>query len=696
MKPTIRDLLAPPKSKKQNTQTSPDIKTNPINDEPMSLKTPTHSPTSTPLPTTPPTTSATATSSPPSTPKSTKNTYARVAQRPNNPYTTRTKIVEFAVNPNTAPPDNHSTRYTTRATIKIRLQASPNPIEHLLEELTDFLEHLTSADDQAVLKPWKLQDRASLEIVSLDEIDKKRSVDLRKYFHQVRPGNSKAASDLYVGVYIGHDEEYDILLENMAFWTATGNGIYKKMLQVEETIEIGWLLYSTMQMDKESLAYEFWNHFGIEVGLRWKVIGDGLRGKTDESTKVRALHVEVSKANCMANKYLLIKKLGKDYTGASSSFPNGIRLRFCKLLIGAINHVEKQKIAKVRGKQKLFLDNILTTTSAEISHLESTSGSLELTLREMIMKIPSNQYANTSLFHSVDLDYRRQGHVFQYFKPLQDEAESMIQAVLPYLEHYHGKEVQKYFTQITIDRTRAYVYDETLKMVRDTSSERNVEIMINEELVSGIPNDEIQSKSDNDSDSQTTINNTSSTKKSKPNKKPTRRPDLTTLKESYIPNDTDSVSTFGGGGRSLASATSGGGGRSVPSSFDRRASSRKDDLTVVSGISQVSMDDLAALESRMEDKLQTQTVIMQSMKTMLSQLGNISDTRNQPLSQDDLIHSKSSAQRSQSTEVTSTSVDISSHHGQATTSQSKGHTPSALNTDNLLAGESYDEEDMYA
>jgi hypothetical protein len=47
------------------------------------------------------------------------------------------------------------------------------------------------------------------------------------------------------------------------------------MLQAERSNEIGWLLYSTQQMDIGALADKISNAIKKDIGLRWKMIPVG-------------------------------------------------------------------------------------------------------------------------------------------------------------------------------------------------------------------------------------------------------------------------------------------------------------------------------------------------------------------------------------------------------------------------------------
>jgi hypothetical protein len=90
------------------------------------------------------------------------------------------------------------------------------------------------------------------------------------------------------------------------------------------------------------------------------------------------------------------------------------------------------------------------------------------------------------------------------------------------------------------------------------------------------------------------------------------------LLESFIPNDTDSVSTFGGGQSRAASRRSG-----------RSLQSNHDDNTVVSGISQVSMTDLSALETRVAGQLHEQSSHLAELKAMMTMFMGASQAQQQ-------------------------------------------------------------------
>ena len=56
-----------------------------------------------------------------------------------------------------------------------------------------------------------------------------------------------------------------------------GHGLFTRTLQAENIVDVGWFVYSTWEMEAESLAAVISDHIKIEVGLRWKMISLGIR-----------------------------------------------------------------------------------------------------------------------------------------------------------------------------------------------------------------------------------------------------------------------------------------------------------------------------------------------------------------------------------------------------------------------------------
>ena len=91
-----------------------------------------------------------------------------------------------------------------------------------------------------------------------------------------------------------------------------GHGLYYRGIQVPETACLGWLLFSTNEMNKQELARQLSEFVGTQVDLRWRVIytGSGFKREASSDGPVKALHLEVAADDAKAAKALLRKMYG--------------------------------------------------------------------------------------------------------------------------------------------------------------------------------------------------------------------------------------------------------------------------------------------------------------------------------------------------------------------------------------------------
>ena len=70
------------------------------------------------------------------------------------------------------------------------------------------------------------------------------------------------------------------LRKDMIRWMKReGHGMLEHMVQVAETSEVGWLVYSAWQIETDVLAHAIEDVINIPIGLRCKQIKMGNRGK---------------------------------------------------------------------------------------------------------------------------------------------------------------------------------------------------------------------------------------------------------------------------------------------------------------------------------------------------------------------------------------------------------------------------------
>ena len=67
---------------------------------------------------------------------------------------------------------------------------------------------------------------------------------------------------------------------------------------------------------------------------------------------------------------------------------------------------------------------------------------------------------NNLLFHSIQLDWRGEAFNFQFCKTVKDEAECVINTLIPHLKHFYPQvDVESYFTEEFPFRFEGLSYD---------------------------------------------------------------------------------------------------------------------------------------------------------------------------------------------------------------------------------------------
>ena len=211
-----------------------------------------------------------------------------------------------SVRPRTAPARTsastvESAKPTIRFDLKLELQPSENPWLELRRCAADFFQEVLLLDPHARLHPWDpaatAQGSSPLTPISAPARIQHYN-DFKVYFHTRGggPRDSGGPSHWSVNPELHLDEER---FQSGIRWALAGkkHGLYRCVLQVTETVVLGWLLYSTSHLHAPTLAHHLSSAIGCPVGLRWRIIYTGSRFSKDtpKSTPVRALHIEASK-----------------------------------------------------------------------------------------------------------------------------------------------------------------------------------------------------------------------------------------------------------------------------------------------------------------------------------------------------------------------------------------------------------------
>jgi len=281
-------------------------------------------------------------------------------------------------------------------------------------------------------------------------------VELKKYFSRAIP--CSVGGICYLGVYLVHNSEMKEILAEIGYWMKEQTaGIFLRRLQAEKTAIVGWALYCTRQMDIDALTASIKQDLDIDVGICWRMISTGKRGKIPEGQQIKALHFEVPwKGHSEAT-----KKLHAIYSSNNiTDYPLQLKLRLVPEICTMVNKNAEAKADRLRLRQAAFVGSVLEMTTWEISSLDYVDPALGIDLRGMIKSIRSTASPEMPLFHSIDPHWDGNGCIVTHLPQFEEEAMACVAGLLPYLRHLVGPALHdKLFTMEAIKRSIGLYWD---------------------------------------------------------------------------------------------------------------------------------------------------------------------------------------------------------------------------------------------
>ena len=120
-----------------------------------------------------------------------------------------------------------------------------------------------------VIYPWMALDHqaGTTVIEDPDKIPNSLS-DLKKYTLKV--WLHLKGGMMYPKILLGLSCQPEMVVEDISWWLqSTTQGMWTAQLQdAEETTCLGWLLFSTDELDKEALRKEIWQMTGVQVAIQ--------------------------------------------------------------------------------------------------------------------------------------------------------------------------------------------------------------------------------------------------------------------------------------------------------------------------------------------------------------------------------------------------------------------------------------------
>ena len=321
-----------------------------------------------------------------------------------------------------------------------------------------FINMLKTQDEKLVVYPWA--EGSKDETLEEAEDLPTQMTGLLKYCPRAYAAMKER--DLYFSMYLGHELSFAELHTNINHVLSdTRSGWYRKQLQCQDAEVIGWLLYTTNDMDLVELMRKLLTRYGVTVGLRWRAIAP-----YTPTGKISAVHIEVNKKTANRDRAIL-KQI---YSSTATSFPLSIKARLVPTLDQARGMDSGNKIARLRTRQAVFLHNVSRQQDYSIATLDYEDKQLEgKTLRDLLMEMKVKDKPTTPLFVSVDKHWASKGFVFQMTTTNEEEASQRIRSLLPYLigtmESKYHVQIRKMFSLEALQSEQTCKWDTEKQMV---------------------------------------------------------------------------------------------------------------------------------------------------------------------------------------------------------------------------------------
>jgi len=168
----------------------------------------------------------------------------------------------------------------------------------MFNALDEFLTKMQEADCKFSVFPHNLSQYSLLEALPLViddlEILPTEVDDWLVYFPQAKlhfqGGNIYTTALIGLSILLGK-----IMKVQTDWFKESCFGLWEANIQTESPVLVGWLLFSTNNINTDVLKHKISRFFkDIPVGLHWKMITLGTQGKIPKENQVRALHVYIN------------------------------------------------------------------------------------------------------------------------------------------------------------------------------------------------------------------------------------------------------------------------------------------------------------------------------------------------------------------------------------------------------------------
>jgi hypothetical protein len=331
------------------------------------------------------------------------------------------------------------------------------PIDAALKCCREFLEIIQKVEPSFKLHSWDPDAPEQLICHAMDDFPKTLA-DLKAYFKQARP--MPKGGKLFMKILASYHGDFKSIASQVNWYFQDRNEQFQySLIQKANVAVVGWLLYSTWNMDGEVLQDTLSLELHCKVALIWRRIADGTAFDKTRDTREdpRAFHIE-----CWTNdETAVIDGLRALYGSKAKTYPLGVRLRYVATLNRLVDLDMHQKFQELRNRQDGWRSQAQAKVCSSFFNLDTVSRKSKKSLRAMIMEIGSKTgNTKTSLFTSIDKQRNRDTYIIQYHPEKANEATMVITGLYTHITARYGTEVvDAYFKPDAIRNSKHMKWD---------------------------------------------------------------------------------------------------------------------------------------------------------------------------------------------------------------------------------------------
>jgi hypothetical protein len=414
------------------------------------------------------------------------------------PYVTPTTIRELPKVTTAIPRDHY-----TYCDISIKLHSAKDERKELFRAVGQVVRDMVGANNTLAFFPFTKADREIDKRCISDSkswntiMSTKQMMYMQRFFRDANPRRD-ARGKTTVHVLIGSDTPFESWYANVAHLFAgkekDANKLYKRQLQTEFPVCVGWLYRSHGAIDCTHLQRETTKILGFPVGMKWRKIYSGRNGR-ELKDDMQAVHVEVQAEHAKQDSAALRELF---HAMREDGFPLGMELRFIADITQLNDNPEDEQNAEALWiKQYEFINTIIQVNSTIIQSPDKPLAALEgSTLRDYIMALRWSNDCRVPLVLGINRTFRfnryskglptEQGWTVTLVPQASVEGKAVIKGLIPKLiyelhANYH-EEILSVFDPTERGQATTNKWDPKTRTSTDPSSQQMATVLKREKM----------------------------------------------------------------------------------------------------------------------------------------------------------------------------------------------------------------------